>query len=103
MGRDMDQNHGKHAKGHLLHLRIFIKAPQAAAQQPNAGASIKGGGNCPPDFVFCKNRSRRQAAAARRRAALLLAPPPPVLGSYLRPCKVLETRPVCCVLYWVES
>ena len=32
MGRDMDQNHGKHAKGHLLHLRIFIKAPQAAAQ-----------------------------------------------------------------------
>ena len=34
MGRDMDQNHGKHAKGHLLHLRIFIKAPQAAAQRP---------------------------------------------------------------------
>ena len=28
MGRDMDQNHGKHAKGHLLHLIIFIKAPQ---------------------------------------------------------------------------
>ena len=51
MGRDMDQNHGKHAKGHLLHLRIFIKAPQAAVQRP----------------------------------------------------KVLETRPVCCVLYWVES
>lgn len=37
MGRDMDQNHGKHAKGHLLHLRIFIKAPQAAAAQASQG------------------------------------------------------------------
>ena len=61
MGRDMDQNHGKHAKGHLLHLRIFIKAPQAAAQQPKAGASIRGGGNCPPDFV------RIEVAARQRR------------------------------------
>ena len=51
MGRDMDQNHGKHAKGHLLHLRIFIKAAQAAAQQPKAGASIKGGGAIAPQIL----------------------------------------------------